>query len=82
MDRLIALHDMVERSRDALVEARADLIEALGDHLCGGGSAPHRAHVDALQKLREAHHEAELRHAAYVKVLGADIVERAQRARA
>lgn len=66
----------VLRSRRALAAAREELIEALGDWMCGGGPPPLAVEVDALAKLAESCEKAEMRYALCVAVLVNSVSER------
>lgn len=43
------------RCAGMLAEHRADLIEALGDHLCGSGGGPSSEAVERLRALERLH---------------------------
>lgn len=50
---LDALREALERSAAGLAEHRADMIESLGDHLCGSGPGPQPADAERLAWLEE-----------------------------
>ncbi len=52
---LDALREALERSAASLAEHRADMIESLGDHLCGFGPGPQPADAERLSWLEETH---------------------------
>jgi hypothetical protein len=52
---LDALREAVEDSAARLAEHRADMIESLGDHLCGCGPGPQPADADMLTSLEQTH---------------------------
>lgn len=52
---LDALREALERSAASLAEHRADMIESLGDHLCGLGPGPQPADTERLSWLEETH---------------------------
>jgi len=57
IDRLSqdALREALERSAASLAEHRADMIESLGDHLCGRGPGPQPADAERLSWLEQTH---------------------------
>ena len=59
---LDALREALERSAASLAEHRADMIESLGDHLCGCGPGPQPADADRLALLEETHHALRCAH--------------------
>jgi hypothetical protein len=69
------------RSRLALNAARDDLIEQLGDWMCGGSCAvrPSPEDVAALGRLYEAKEEAEARYDRCIAVLSSEALMRARR---
>lgn len=63
---LDALRDALERSAVALAEHRADMIEALGDRLCGSGPGPQPADAERLDRLERTHRALRLAYEAAV----------------
>ena len=49
------LREALERSAASLAEHRADMIESLGDHLCGFGPGPQPADEERLMWLEQTH---------------------------
>lgn len=49
------LREALERSAASLAEHRADMIESLGDHLCGSGPGPQPADAERLTLLEQGH---------------------------
>lgn len=49
------LREALERSAASLAEHRADMIESLGDHLCGSGPGPQPADTERLAWLEQTH---------------------------
>ena len=62
------LRGEIMRCRLALAAAREEMIEALGDFMCGSGTPPGLQDIRALDRLCEALEEAE---AAYARRLTA-----------
>lgn len=57
MSTLEDLRQALGRCAATLVEHRADLIESLGDHMCGEGAGPRPedvAHLHLLERMHEA----------------------------
>lgn len=53
---LDVLREALERSAASLAAHRADMIESLGDHLCGSGPGPQPADNERLALLEETYH--------------------------
>jgi hypothetical protein len=53
-ESLATLMACLEAGRAAVRLARVELIEALGDHLCGGGPGPEPAELEAFEQARQA----------------------------
>jgi hypothetical protein len=68
----------VLRGRRALATAREELIEALGDSMCGGGPPPLAVEIEALTKLAESCEKAEMRYALCVAALVDSVAERSR----
>jgi hypothetical protein len=68
----------VMRSRRALASAREELIEALGDWLCGGGPPPLAVEIEALGTLAEACRKADLRYALSIANFISGVAERSR----
>ncbi|MEJ7686377.1 MAG: hypothetical protein WKG52_04925 [Variovorax sp.] len=80
-DKLVRLHRAVIEDRRALGAAREQLIEALGDWLCGSGAAPTPEDIEALEALHREHSVAQARHAAYIAGIAEELVARARGSR-
>lgn len=76
---LTRLRREVMRSRLAVSAMRQDLIEALGDWLCGSGVPPGLDAIEAFTCLCEARDAAEARYASFLALRCEDVVARAQR---
>ena len=66
MSALSTLDDLREalgRCAATLVEHRADLIEALGDRMCGSGTGPRPEDVEHLRLLERMHDALRLAYA-------------------
>ena len=78
---LTQLYQAVVVSRLAVEAARGELIEALGDWLCGADSLPPgSAEIQSLARLCEAQEKAEADYARCVAVLSEKLVHRARAA--
>lgn len=77
---LVRLHREVVRSRLKANAMREDMIQALGDWLCGSGLPPPLDELKALAALCQAQEAAEARYGRYVAALSEEVVARAQRA--
>lgn len=66
MSTLDDLREAQERCAATLVEHRADLIESLGDRMCGSGAGPRPEEVEHLHLLERMHDALRL---AYTKGL-------------
>lgn len=76
---LASLHRAVMRSRMLACEARNQLIEALGDWLCGGEAGPPSAdEVALLAHLYQAQSEAEATYVRCVVAMAEDVCTRAR----
>ena len=64
--QLAKLRGEMVRCRLAVAAAREEMIESLGDFMCGSGAAPGLQDIRALERLCEALEEAE---AAYARRL-------------
>lgn len=60
---------------------REDLIQALGDWLCGGGPVPTFDNIKKLAALCEALEAAEARYGRRIAALSEEVVARARRER-
>ncbi len=74
------LYRAVVCSRLSVEEARGELIEALGDWLCGSGTPPGLADIETLARLTAAQERAEAEYARHVAVLSNALVARLRRA--
>ncbi len=77
-NKLVKLRRAVIDDRRALAAAREQLIEALGNWLCGAGSPPSAEETEALEALYQAHHATQARQAAYIASIAEEVVARAQ----
>ncbi|MEJ8809517.1 hypothetical protein WKW77_00460 [Variovorax ureilyticus] len=76
---LTQLYQAVVVSRLAVEAARGELIEALGDWLCGADTQPPGSvEMQALARLCEAQEKAEAEYAKCVAVLSEKLVHRAR----
>ena len=63
MSTLDDLREALGRCAATLVEHRADLIEALGDRMCGSGTGPRPEDVEHLHLLERMHDALRLAYA-------------------
>ena len=77
---MTTLYRAVACSRLSVEATRGELIEALGDWLCGSGTPPGLAEIEALARLTEAQERAEAEYARHVAVLSNALVARLRRA--
>lgn len=77
---MTTLYQAVVCSRLSVETARGELIEALGDWLCGSGAKPGLAEIEALARLTAAQEKAEAEYARHVAVLSNALVARLRRA--
>jgi hypothetical protein len=77
---LLRLRCEVARTRLRANAVRQEMIQALGDWLCGGGPAPTRNDIQALADLCEAHEVAQARYRRCIAALSEDVVARVRRA--
>ena len=63
MSPLDDLREALGRCAATLVEHRADLIEALGDRMCGSGTGPRPEDVEHLHLLERMHDALRLAYA-------------------
>jgi len=76
---LAQLYQAVAVSRLAVEAARGELIEALGDWLCGGDALPPGSvEIQALARLCERREKAEAEYARCVALLSEKLVQRAR----
>ena len=76
---LTQLYQAVVVSRLAVEAARGELIEALGDWLCGGDALPPGSvEIQALARLCEAQKQAEAEYARCVAALSEKLIRRAR----
>ncbi|SEA00483.1 hypothetical protein [Variovorax sp. YR216] len=76
---LTQLYQAVVVSRLAVEAARGELIEALGDWLCGADTLPPGSlEMQALARLCEAQEKAEAEYAKCVSALSEKLVQRAR----
>ena len=76
---LARLYQAVVVSRLAVETARGELIEALGDWLCGADAPPPgSADVEALARLCDAREKAEAEYARCIALLCEKLVQRAR----
>ncbi len=81
-DKLVKLRRAVIDDRRALAAAREQLIEALGNWLCGAGAPPSPEETEALEALYAAHRATQARHAAYIASVAEEVIAQAQGRRA
>lgn len=77
---MTTLYQAVVCSRLGVEAARGELIEALGDWLCGSGTPPGLPEIEALARLTAAQEKAEAEYARHVAVLSNALVARLRRA--
>ena len=75
---LLRLRRAVERSRAAACLAREELIESLGDFMCGGGRALRLDELEALVALQLVQARAEACYTRYLAVVAEAVVMHAQ----
>ena len=66
---MTTLYQAVACSRLSVESARGELIEALGDWMCGSGVPPSLEKIESLARLCEAQEKAEAEYARHVAVL-------------
>jgi hypothetical protein len=68
-------HQALQQARETLVAARQELIESLGDFMCGEGMPPAAARLDALLQHEDRLEQAEKAYAAAIAALVAELGE-------
>jgi len=78
---ITTLYQAVVCSRLRVEQARGELVEALGDWLCGSGTPPGVREIESLALLTAAQEEAEAEYARHIAVLSNALVARLRRSR-
>jgi hypothetical protein len=76
---LAKLHRAVVCGRLAVEAARGELIESLGNWMCGSGSPPGPKDVEALTRLCEAQERIEAEYARCLAVMSDGVIARLRR---